>query len=180
MPPACHACGSQPFFAHAVVKPKSSTFITLLTSSFSFFSFMLWSVVLTLASFAPLFINLLELFCLQLVGTQEPMELYGFDIDWMNVPASLGEDAFNMGPPGAEVTADAQRKVNRRVSVTFRCVLVWLHAIAALGIPVAECVDALKGPALPRVRHSGKIAFGLTLPALHACGSTSPFCARCC
>jgi hypothetical protein len=43
-----------------------------------------------------------------MVGSAEPMELYGFDVDWANIPASFGEDSFNIGPGGDN---DAQHKV---------------------------------------------------------------------
>ena len=36
----------------------------------------------------------------QMLGCTEPMELYGFDIDWTNIPASFGEEPFNVGPAG--------------------------------------------------------------------------------
>ncbi len=44
----------------------------------------------------------------------------------------------------------------------------------------AKCVHALKGLALPRASHSGEIALLWRPPALHACGSASPFRASCC
>ncbi len=31
----------------------------------------------------------------QVKGSALPMELYGFDVDWSNIPLSLGEDSFN-------------------------------------------------------------------------------------
>jgi hypothetical protein len=32
---------------------------------------------------------------LQVKGSAVPIELYGFDVDWNNIPASIGEDVFN-------------------------------------------------------------------------------------
>jgi hypothetical protein len=48
----------------------------------------------------------------QMVGCAEPMELYGFDVDWGNIPSSFGEDPFNVGPGG---DGDTQHKVQQRV-----------------------------------------------------------------
>jgi hypothetical protein len=48
------------------------------------------------------------------------------------------------------------------------------------GCTQAKCVRALKGLALPRESLQRDRPGGLTSPVFHACGSASPFRARCC
>ena len=51
------------------------------------------SFAIELSPFAQCFLRLLDRVTVK--GSALPMELYGFDVDWNNIPLSLGEDVFN-------------------------------------------------------------------------------------